>query len=180
MKGNLFTPYQQEFKEKSMISVIFNGVLFALKLMAFATIICLFTCILVLLSFLLLTSHQVRFSNTLSELKPMITPAKERQHNSRQQIVNNVLITPAPKQTKGVKKQSKKSTKSQPQKPQNQQEKLTTLSTSVTKKPLSSMTFKQLLAYAKQEKIKGYSSVYKSQKKPGLIKLIEQQAEFFE
>ena len=163
-----------------MISVIFNGVLFALRLMACATIICLFTCILVLFRFLLLTSHQVRFSNTLSELNPMITPTKERQQNSTQQIVNDVLITPAPKQTKGVKKQSKKSTKSQPQKPQNQQEKLTTLSTSVTKKPLSSMTFKQLLAYAKQEKIKGYSSVYKSQKKPGLIKLIEQQPEFFE
>ena len=110
----------------------------------------------------------------------MITPTKERQHNSTQQIVNDVLITPAPKQTKGVKKQSKKSTKSQPQKPQNQQEELTTLSTPLTKKPLSSMTSKQLLAYAKQEKIKGYSSVYKSQKKPGLIKLIEQQAEFFE
>ena len=163
-----------------MISAILNGVLFALKLMACATIICLFTCILVLLSFLLLTSHQVRFSNTLSELNPMITPTKERQHNSTEQIVNDVLITPAPKQTKGVKKQSKKLTKSQPQKPQNQQEELTTLSTPLTKKPLSSMTSKQLLAYAEQEKIKGYSSVYKSQKKPGLIKLIEQQSEFFE
>jgi hypothetical protein len=163
-----------------MTSAIINGVLFALKLMAFATTVCLFTCILVLLSFLLLTSHPVRFSNTLSELKPMITPIKERQHNSTQQIFNDVLITPAPKQTKDAKKQSKKSTKSQPQKPQTQQEKLTALSTQVTKKPLSSMTSKELLVYAKQEKIKGYSSVYKSQKKPGLIKLIEQQPEFFE
>jgi predicted PurR-regulated permease PerM len=160
-----------------MISAILNGVLFALKLMAFATIICLFTCILVLFSFLLLTSHQVRFSNALSELKPMITPTKERQHNSTQQIVNDVLITPTPKQTKGVKKQSKKSTKSQPQKPQKQQAKLTNLSTQATKKPLSSMTSKELLAYAKQEKIKGYSSVYKLQKKLGLIKLIEQRIE---
>jgi len=43
---------------------------------------------------------------------------------------------------------------------------------------LSNMTSKELLAYAKQEKIKGYSSIYKSQKKPGLIELIEQQPEF--
>ena len=148
--------------------------------MAFATIICLFTCILVFLSFLILTSNQVRFSNTLSELKPMITPIKERQQNSTQQIVNDVLITPDPKQTEGVKKQFKKSTKSQPQKPQKQQAKMTILSTQITKKPLISMTSKELLAYAKQEKIKGYSSVYKSQKKPGLIKLIEQQPKFFE
>jgi hypothetical protein len=110
----------------------------------------------------------------------MITPIKERQQNSTQQIVNDVLITPAPKQTEGVKKQFKKSTKSQPQKPQKQQAKMTILSTQITKKPLISMTSKELLAYAKQEKIKGYSSVYKSQKKPGLIKLIEQQPKFFE
>lgn len=71
-----------------MISAILNGALFALKLMAFATIICLFAYILVLLSFLLLTTHQVRFSNTLSELKLIITSTKERKHNSTQQIIN--------------------------------------------------------------------------------------------
>ena len=163
-----------------MISSILNGALFALKLMAFATIICLFACILVLSSFLLLTTRQVRFSNTSSELKPMIISTKERQHNSTQQIVNDVLITPASQQTEGVKKQSQKSTKSQPQKPKKQRIKPTNLSIEVAKKPLTNMTSKELLAYAKQEKIKGYSSVYKSQKKPGLIKLIEQQPEFFE
>jgi hypothetical protein len=42
------------------------------------------------------------------------------------------------------------------------------------------MTSRELLAYAKQEKIKGYSSAYKTQKKLGLIKLIEQQPEFSE
>jgi len=40
------------------------------------------------------------------------------------------------------------------------------------------MTSKELIAYAKQEKIKGYSNVYKTQKKLGLIKLIEQQPKF--
>jgi len=73
-----------------------------------------------------------------------------------------------------------KSTNSPSKASQKPQTKSTKLPTQQAKKPWSDMTSRELLAYAKQEKIKGYSSVYKTQKKLGLIKLIEQQPEFSE
>jgi len=72
------------------------------------------------------------------------------------------LITSAPKQIKAAKKQQTKSTKLPSKALKKQLTKLMKLPTQQTKKPLNDMTFKELLAYAKQEKIRGYSSVYKS------------------
>ena len=158
-----------------MISAILESALFALKLIAFATIIFLFACITVLLSFLLLSNPKTPLPDSKSKTTLALLLARERPHNSTQKIINNILITPAQKQIKVPKKQQTKSTSEAPKK---QPTKLIKLPTKHTKKPLSDMTSKELLSYAKQEKIKGYSSIYKSQKKPGLIKLIEQQPEF--
>jgi hypothetical protein len=163
-----------------MISSVLNGVLLALKLIAFAAIICLFACILLLLTFLLISTPK----NTLTENNPeQITAlplARQRRHNLTQEIINDILITPAPKQIKAAKKQETKSTKSPAKASTKQQTKSMKLSMQQAKKTLNNMTSKELIAYCKQERIKGYSSVYKTQKKLGLIKLIEQQPEFSE
>lgn len=140
-----------------MISTIINTVLFVLKSIAFATITFLFLCTLVLIGFLILTTHKS------PEPKPMLPSTKERPHNSKQTIVEEVLITAT--------------TKSQAKSNQKQQTKLIGIPRQVKKNSLAGMTSRELLAYAKQEKIKGYSSVYNSQNKLGLIKLIEQQIE---
>jgi hypothetical protein len=161
-----------------MISSILNGALFALKLIAFAAIICLFACILVLLSFLLISTPKNTLTENTSEQIPALPLARQRRHNLTQEIINDILITPAPKQIKAANKRQTKSTNSPSKASQKPQTKSTKLPTRQAKKPWSDMTSRELLAYAKQEKIKGYSSVYKSQKKPGLIKLIEQQPEF--
>ena len=149
-----------------MISAILEGALFALKLITFATIIFLLAFITVLITFLLISNPKSPLPDNESKTTLALPLARERQHNATQQIINDVLITPAPKQIKATKKEQAKTTKS------------TKLPTQQTKKPLIDMTSKELLAYCKQERIKGYSSIYKSQKKPGLIKLIEQQPEF--
>jgi hypothetical protein len=114
--------------------------------------------------------------------KPILTltPAEKRRHNSTNKIINNVLTTPALKPIKADKKQQTKSTKSPSKALKKQPIKSTRLPTQQTRKSLIDMTTKELLAYAKKEKIRGYSSVYKTQKKLGLIKLIEQQPEFSE
>jgi predicted PurR-regulated permease PerM len=148
-----------------MISSILNGALVALKLIAFAAIICLFACILVLLTFLLISTPKNTLSENTSEQITALPLARERRHNSTQEIINDILITPAPKQMKATKKQ---------------QTKLIKLPMQQAKKPLTDMTSRELLAYCKHERIKGYSSVYKTQKKLGLIKLIDQQPEFSE
>ncbi len=163
-----------------MISAILNGALSALKLIALAAIICLFFCILVLLIFLLISSPKNTLAENTSEQITALPLARERRHNSTQEIINNILITPAPKQIKAAKIQQTKSTKSPSKASTIQQTKSMKLPTQKAKKPLTDMTSKELLAYAKQEKIKGYSSAYKTQKKLGLIKLIEQQPEFSE
>jgi hypothetical protein len=149
-----------------MILAILNGALFALKLIAFATIIFLFACIAVLLTFLLISNPKSPLSDNESELILALPLAKERRHNSTQKFISDVLITPAPKQIKTANKQQSKSTKSTSKVPQKQPKKLMKLPTQQTKKPFFDMTFKELLAYCKQQKIKGYSTVYKSQKKP--------------
>jgi hypothetical protein len=163
-----------------MISSILNGALFALKLIAFAAIICLFACILVLLSFLLISTPKNTLTENTSEQITALPLARQRRHNLTQEIINDILITPAPKQIKAAKKQETKSTKSPSKASQKSQTKSTKLPTQQARKPWSDMTSRELLAYAKQEKIKGYSSAYKTQKKMGLIKLIEQQPEFSE
>jgi hypothetical protein len=134
-----------------MISAILNSVLFALKLIAFATILCLFAYILLLLTFLVISSQKTKQSDSTPKLILTLPQQKKRRHNTTKVIHNDVLTTPTNKRLKEA-----------------------------SQKPLTSMTSKELLAYAKQEKIKGYSSVYKTQKKLGLIKLIEQQPEFSE
>jgi len=163
-----------------MISSVLNGALFALKLIAFAAIICLFACILLLLSFLLISNPKtILIENTSEQITPLPL-ARERRHNLTQKIINDILITPAPKQVKAANNRQTKSTNlpfKASKKPQNKSSKLPTQQ---AKKPLTDMTSRKLLAYAKQKKIKGYSSVYKTQKKLGLIKLIEQQPEFSE
>jgi predicted PurR-regulated permease PerM len=162
-----------------MISAILNSVLFAFRLIALATILCLFACIILLLSFLVISQRTKQSDNTPKPISTL-TPAKERRHNSTNKILNNVLTTPARKQIKADKKQQTKSTKSPSKVLKKQPTESTKLPTQQTRKPLIDMTSKELLAYAKQEKIRGYSSVYKTQKKLGLIKLIEQQSEFSE
>jgi hypothetical protein len=163
-----------------MISSILNGALFALKLIAFATIICLFACLLLLLTFLLISTPKTTLTENTSEQITALPLARQRRHNLTQETINDVLITPAPKQIKAANKRRTKSTNSPSKASQKQQTKSTKLPTQQAKKPWSDMTSRELLAYAKQEKIKGYSSVYKTQKKLGLIKLIEQQPEFSE
>jgi len=161
-----------------MILSILNGALFALKLIAFATIICLFACILLLLTFLIISTPKTTLTENTFEQITALPLARQRRHNLTQEIINDILITPAPKQIKAANKRQTKSTKSPAKASQKPQTKSTKLPTQQAKKLWSDMTSRELLAYAKQEKIKGYSSVYKSQKKPGLIKLIEQQPEF--
>ena len=161
-----------------MISAILNGALFALKLIAFATIIFLFVCIALLLTFLLISNPKAPLPNGKSKTSLALLLARKRLHNSTQKIINVVLITPTSKQIKATKKQQAKTTKLTSKAPKKQPTKSMKLATQQTKKLLINMTSKELLAYAKQKKIKGYSSIYKSQKKPGLIKLIEQQPEF--
>ena len=161
-----------------MISAILEGALFALKLIAFTTIIFLFACITVLLTFLLLSNQKTPLSDSKSKTTLALPLARKRPHNTTQVIINNILITPTPKQIKATKKEQAKMTKSTSKAPKKQPTKSTKLPTQQTEKPLIDMTSKELLAYCKQEKIKGYSSIYKSQKKPGLIELIEQQPEF--
>ena len=163
-----------------MISAILNSVLFALRLIAFATILCLFAYILLLLTFLVISSQKTKQSDNTPKLILTLEPAKERRHNSTDEILNNVLTTPASKQIKTAKKQPNKSTILSFKLLKKQPTESTRLTTLQTKKPLIGMTSKELIAYAKQEKIRGYSSVYKTQKKLGLIKLIEQQPEFSE
>lgn len=163
-----------------MISSILNGALVALKLIVFAAIICLFACILVLLSFLLISTPKNTLTENTSEQITALPLARQRRHNLTQEIINHILITPAPKQIKAAKKQETKSTKLPSKASTKQQTKSMKLPTQQAKKPLTNMTYKELIAYCKQEKIKGYSSVYKTQKKLGLIKLIEQQPEFSE
>jgi len=163
-----------------MILSILNGALFALKLIAFAAIICLFACILFLLTFLLIPTPKTTLTENTSEQITTLPLARKRRHNLTQKIINDILITPAPKQIKATKKQQTKSTKSPSKASTKQQTKSMKLPTQQAKQTLTDMTSKELLAYAKQEKIKGYSSVYKTQKKLGLIKLIEQQPEFSE
>ena len=162
-----------------MISAILNSAIFALRLVAFATIFCLFFCIILLLSFLVISQRIEPIENNP---KPNLTlpPAKERRHNTTKVIHNNVLTTPTNKQLKETSQQPTKPNKSPSKALNKKPPKSTKQSTRQTKKPLTSMTSKELLAYAKQEQIKGYSSVYKTQKKLGLIKLIEQQPEFSE
>jgi hypothetical protein len=163
-----------------MISAILNSVLFALKLIAFATIIYLFAYILLLLTFLLIsTPRNTLTENTCEQIIPLLL-ARERRHNSTQEIINDILITPTPKPIKSANKRQTKSTMSPAKAPKKKQTKSTKIPTQQTRKPWIDMTSKELLTYAKQEKIKGYSSVYKTQKKLGLIKLIEQQPEFSE
>jgi hypothetical protein len=159
-----------------MISAILEGALFALKLIAFATIIFLFAFITVLLSFLLLSNEKTHLPDSKTTLA--LPLAKERRHNLTLEVINDILITSTPKQIKATKKEQAKTSKSTSEAPKKQPTKSTKLPTQQTKKPLIDMTSKELLAYCKQERIKGYSSIYKSQKKPGLIKLIEQQPEF--
>jgi hypothetical protein len=163
-----------------MISAILEGALFALKLIAFATIIFLFTCIAVLLTFLLISNPKIPLPDNEFKTTLALPLARKRPHNSTQEIINDILITPAPKQIKATKKQQAKTTKSTSEAPKKQPTKSMKLPKQQTRKPLKHMTSKELLAYAKQDKIKGYSSIYKSQKKPGLIKLIEQQPELSE
>jgi hypothetical protein len=163
-----------------MISAILNGALVALKLVAFAAIICLFICISVLLTFLLISNPKTTLTENTSEQITPLPLARERQHNLTQEIINDILITPAPKQIKATKKQQTKSTKSPAKAPKKQQTKSIKLPMQQAKKHLTDMTTRELLAYCKQERIKGYSSVYKTQKKLGLIKLIDQQPEFSE
>ena len=159
-----------------MISAILEGALFALKLIVFATIIFLFAFLTVLLSFLLLSNEKTHLPDSKTILA--LPLARKRLHNTTQGIINDVLITQAPKQIKATKKEQSKTSKSTSQAPKKQPKKSTKLPTQQTKKPFIDMTSKELLAYCKQEEIKGYSSIYKSHKKQGLIKLIEQQPEF--
>jgi hypothetical protein len=128
----------------------------------------------------LVISQRTKQSDNTPKPISTLTPAKERRHNLTQEIINDILIKPAPKQIKAANKRQTKSTKSPAKAPKKQQTKSTKLPTEQTRKPWIDMTSKELLAYAKQEKIKGYSSVYKTKKKLGLIKLIEQQPEFSE
>lgn len=161
-----------------MISAILNSVLFALKLIAFAMIICLFACILLLLTFLVMSNQKTKDSSNTLEPLSALPPVKERRHNPTQEVLNDVLITPASKQIKEANKQKTKSTKSQSKALKKKPRESAQLPTQQTKKPLIDMTSKELLAYAQKEKIRGYSSVYKTHKKVGLIKLIEQQPKF--
>jgi hypothetical protein len=163
-----------------MISSILNGALFALKLIAFAAIIYLFACLLVLLTFLLILTPKTTLTENTSEQITALPLAKERRHNSIQEIINDVLTTPVPKPIKTANNRQTKSTNSPSKGSQKPQNKSMNLPTRQAKKPWNDMTSKELLAHAKKEKIKGYSSVYKTQKKLGLIKLIEQQPEFSE
>jgi hypothetical protein len=163
-----------------MILSILNGALFALKLIAFATIICLFACILLLLTFLIISTPKTTLTENTFEQITALPLARQRRHNLTQEIINDILITPAPKQIKAANKRQAKSTNSTSKASKKQQAKSMKYPRQYANKPLTDMTSKELLAYCKQERIKGYSSVYKTQKKLGLIKLIEQQPEFSE
>jgi predicted PurR-regulated permease PerM len=138
-----------------MISSILNGALFALKLIAFAAIICLFACILVLLTFLLISTPKTTLTENTSEQIPALPLARQRRQNLTQEIINNVLITPAPKQIKTASKRQTKSINSPSKASKKQRTKSMELPIQQAKKPLTDMTSRELLAYAKQEKIKG-------------------------
>jgi hypothetical protein len=127
---------------------------------------------------LLISNPKTSLPDSESKTTLALPLTRERPHNSTQEIINDILITPNPKEIKVTKKQQAKTTKSTAKAPKSQPTKSIKLPAHQAKKLLSDMTSKELLAYAKQEKIKRYSSVYKSQKKPGLIKLIEQHPEF--
>ena len=127
-----------------MISAILKGALFALKLIAFATIIFLFACIAILLTFLLISNPKTLLPDSKSKTTLALPLARERQHNSTQGIINDVLITHAPKQIKATKKQQTKTTKSTSEAPKRQPTKSMKLPRQQTKKPLIDVTSKEL------------------------------------
>lgn len=160
-----------------MISTILKGALCALKLIAFATIFYLLLCTFSFALFLFVMAHDSGLEATAEpiktdistppEPKPMLAlpQARTRRNNQTEAIINEILITPMPRKKKETKakKQPSKQTKSQ-SKPAN--------------KPFEELTSTQLLAYAKEKKIRGYTTAYRIGKRPGLLKLIEQQPEF--
>jgi hypothetical protein len=152
-----------------MISAILKAVFYGFKLLASATLIYFVVCIFAFTLFLIVLScdsgscfwmRPKTDISTHSETNQslLLPPAKQRLHNQTEVIENDILITSAPKKQKQTK--TKKKTQTQ----------ATTAS-----KPLEKMTSKELLAYAKELRIKGYSAIYRTQNKPGLLKLIQEQ-----
>lgn len=148
-----------------MISTILKCAICAIKLIAFAAALYFIFCVFAFGLFLFVMSHDAGFnssdtdSSTGSEpsLTTALPPARARLHNQTETIQNDILITPTPKKPK-----------------QNQAKRQPQTQTATTSKPLNKMTSKELLSLAKERKIKGYSAIYRTQKKPGLLRLIEE------
>jgi len=146
-----------------MISTALKCALCALKLIVFATILYLAICILAFPFFIFVMS--LDSGSCPDILIPELPQSRDKVHNTSEPIINDILITPAPKEEK------KNKAKKQPTKQIDSQQK-------TANKPLEKMTSKELLAHAKAKKIKGYSAIYRKKKKSGLVELIKQQPEF--
>jgi hypothetical protein len=155
-----------------VIFALFNAALYGLKLLAIAAIIYFVACIFAFAFFIFMltfdaeTTTETQIENetkTEPRQQLLLPPAKERGHNQTERIENDILIPPTPKKPKQAKPKTKTDKKAKTQ-------------TTTASNFLQNMTSKELLSYAKQHKIKGYSAIYRAEKKPGLLRLIQEQA----